>query len=356
LTGEHHHLLPKPSPTKKSSDEWIWRILIGFFVGFIALGAGFLIGLFIMPPGENPAAWERQRLALQDDRRQWESQQIRWAHARQQYQQDRHDWEIQRASYAQDRIDWELEREAMGEEREAMGEEREAMGEERSKFEAEFKNWQSQRAEWALQREQWQREKKRYDGSYPEPAPGAFWSKPEIAEKCHSYGKREYTARIWNVPGGWSWENACKTLPNEFHGITFISPDSCENRGDRGMWGHWIVGFGEIECQPMLRDFSDAVRRDIPIYRVLLNTVLVSDALVQGQERRYLFHCRLKLNPILLNANQRVEAEITDIREEDDWQLMCGMTPAVIDGIHYDNPSHCEERVCRQTSATFYPN
>jgi hypothetical protein len=56
-----------------------------------------------------------------------------------------------------------------------------------------------------------------------------------------------------------------------------------------------------------------------------------------------------------LNATQRVEAQITGIREEDDWQLMCGTTPAIIDGVHYPEPSNCEARVCIQASSTFIP-
>ena len=58
---------------------------------------------------------------------------------------------------------------------------------------------------------------------------GLFWGRVE-AHQCKTYGTREYSAVLVNLP--WNWENrieACKATPLEVHGVAHL-PTSCEDR------------------------------------------------------------------------------------------------------------------------------
>ncbi|KAH0826282.1 hypothetical protein J3R83DRAFT_5755 [Lanmaoa asiatica] len=56
-----------------------------------------------------------------------------------------------------------------------------------------------------------------------------FWGRVE-AHQCKTYGTREYTAVLMNLPMGWGRRvEACKATPLEIHGVTQM-PKSCEDR------------------------------------------------------------------------------------------------------------------------------
>ena len=55
-----------------------------------------------------------------------------------------------------------------------------------------------------------------------------FWGRVE-AHQCKTYGTREYTAVLMNLPGDLKWRvQACKATPLEVHGISQY-PKSCED-------------------------------------------------------------------------------------------------------------------------------
>ena len=60
----------------------------------------------------------------------------------------------------------------------------------------------------------------------PEPHP--YWDPPTSEEHCHSYGTREYTARLINI--SWKYDKMlwCERTPIVIHNVTFERPDFCE--------------------------------------------------------------------------------------------------------------------------------
>ena len=56
-----------------------------------------------------------------------------------------------------------------------------------------------------------------------------FWGRVE-AHQCKTYGTREYTAVLMNLPRNWRQRvEACKATPLEVHGVTHL-PKTCEDR------------------------------------------------------------------------------------------------------------------------------
>src|SRR5215203_4501428 len=86
----------------------------------------------------------------------------------------------------------------------------------------------------------------RYRGSYaPLPAstgrvlPAQNWGSFR-PEDCTAPGLRQYSAILWDIPWGQSWEAACSTTPGSPAGIAARPPDRCVNT-DLNMWGQWDV-------------------------------------------------------------------------------------------------------------------
>lgn len=52
---------------------------------------------------------------------------------------------------------------------------------------------------------------------------------PVANNGCVGLGIRKYSARLWNVPWGKSWEDACKQTPATVAGVSFSTPTRCEN-------------------------------------------------------------------------------------------------------------------------------
>ncbi len=52
-------------------------------------------------------------------------------------------------------------------------------------------------------------------------------------------GHRQYSAILWDIPWGQSWEDCCHAMPATINGIYFRAPDRCVNTGS--MWGEFDV-------------------------------------------------------------------------------------------------------------------
>ena len=115
----------------------------------------------------------------------------------------------------------------------------------------------------------------------PEPHP--YWNPPTSEEHCHSYGTREYTARLINL--SWKYDKIlwCERTPIVIHNVTFERPDFCEvgynhrspcrrngtddlptfqtSWGD--VYGHWLVNVQEYKCLPYWSPFRDEVRASV---------------------------------------------------------------------------------------------
>ena len=62
---------------------------------------------------------------------------------------------------------------------------------------------------------------------------------PVKADMCKGSGKRQYSAVLWDIPWGKSWEDACWSMPISINGHYFAKPNRCINNGQ--MWGEWDV-------------------------------------------------------------------------------------------------------------------
>jgi hypothetical protein len=127
------------------------------------------------------------------------------------------------------------------------------------------------------------------------------WDTPKGKAHCTSYGTREYTARLWNVPIIYDRLWACRETPIVIHNVTLKRPIYCKDLvrgkllsrrpklisshqglGD-GVIGHWLVDFDEPECMPHWGGFVDLVSSIISVasfntddcYRDVLGPVLV---------------------------------------------------------------------------------
>lgn len=60
------------------------------------------------------------------------------------------------------------------------------------------------------------------------------------AGACVSMGKRLYSAILWGIEYGKSWEAACAIMPATVNGVRFNQPSKCVNTG-ANMWGEFHV-------------------------------------------------------------------------------------------------------------------
>jgi hypothetical protein len=84
---------------------------------------------------------------------------------------------------------------------------------------------------------------------------GLFWGHVE-AHQCKTYGTREYTAVLMNLPMNWEQRvEACKATPLEVHGITHM-PKSCEDkvRGTHWKMLGWLTLLGTRRCHWSMGD------------------------------------------------------------------------------------------------------
>lgn len=87
-----------------------------------------------------------------------------------------------------------------------------------------LREWEQERIQHELElKERARREEEERKGL------GLFWGHVE-AHQCKTYGTREYTAVLMNLPMHWERRvEACKATPLEVHGITQM-PKSCEDK------------------------------------------------------------------------------------------------------------------------------
>ncbi|KAJ2927074.1 hypothetical protein H1R20_g10003, partial [Candolleomyces eurysporus] len=247
------------------------------------------------------AKWAREieqhaslREAMLKERADWEKERAQERAQREAEQrEERADWEKERA---QERAQWEAERrkdladwDRKRAQWQAEQRERERLQEERMKLELEKKRRE-------LEKEKEEEEKKRA---------GLKWQDPQPDQLCLRYGTRRYTAKLENVPNGYSRMKACHETQAWING-RWATPSQCD---DGGLWGGvhgtWIVDWEESPCRSYFQDFKD------------------KGCTAEGSGKR------------------RIESQIQNIRSGDDALKMCASTPADFHGLHFDAPHSC---------------
>ncbi len=202
---------------------------------------------------------------------------------------------------------------------------------------------------------------------------------------CVTNTHRQYSARLWNIPSGQSWQDACNSAPNTVAGTYFAKPTRCKDLGASGMWGEWDAPdnscapyWGDItqkECTGSQRKWS-AILWNIPPGQSWENTCNNQSATVNGTYFARPTRCvntSLNMwgewsvndakceNPYwAVNAGdaidtikddgckmeyggyRRYSSRLWNIRNGDSWKQVCNeKAPLTIKGVRYDRPHQC---------------
>jgi hypothetical protein len=149
-------------------------------------------------------------------------------------------------------------------------------------------------------REQWMREIEEHDHDIKERKRreeeerlrlNMFWTDPE-SHTCTTYGTREYTARLLNVPGDYNRRvEACMATPIQVHGVEYktkwckdyvglpfhlilYEPLMFRAQGPSNVIGHWDVDQHEPDCATYWNRYKDWVRGFIDVSPAYLQLVI----------------------------------------------------------------------------------
>ena len=148
-------------------------------------------------------------------------------------------------------------------ERERLVQEKQLLERERHFLELEKEELKEERHLLELEKEELREERKKWEKAREVRVPqGAFWeTPPQPAPYCLSYGKREYSGALQNIPKGWSGLDACMNMPIQIKGVSFRRPYRCAYvEGSPHIHGYWIVDWDQPDCKPWYRYFHDKVR------------------------------------------------------------------------------------------------
>ncbi|EIW74518.1 hypothetical protein CONPUDRAFT_140369 [Coniophora puteana RWD-64-598 SS2] len=135
---------------------------------------------------------------------------------------------------------------------------------------------------------------------------GFFWMDIE-ATHCVRYGTRKYTARLANVPDGFEPRvEACEETELSINGKV-KGPTRCEDRVGLGVYGIWEVE-GDAACSTWFNWFTDN------------GCTAPSSGL-----RKYSMY-------------------MEDLRQGDDWEVMCSSTPVTFNEMYFAHPDTCYQR------------
>ncbi|KAL4269185.1 hypothetical protein AB1N83_003100 [Pleurotus pulmonarius] len=235
--------LPPPDEKSSSASKALFFVAIYTVILLAGMAAGYAVGLNSYC---NPSVREAYNHA-------WEMESRR-------HDDLRHQWQFELDTMRDERDEWEKERQRREEEQER----REAIERANVKFET-----------------------------------------PVPRDACSSYGTREYSARLLNVPEKFNAMELCAEIEVSIHGDMKL-PSYCKDNGKwGGVFGHWVVDFKESACAPYFSKFEN------------------KGCSTAGSGLRT-YHSRLE-----------------NLRSSDDWKDMCSTTPADFLGNHFDSPTHC---------------
>ena len=123
-------------------------------------------------------------------------------------------------------------------------------------------------------------------------------------DACVGWKQRQYSAILWDIPWGQSWERACATAGATINGKRYPKPKRCVKAGGH-MWGEFIVA--DSSCMPRWGKFKDD--GCVPLSRF-------------EKRRQY-------------------SAILWDIPAGYSWEAACSKMPAAINGQHFEHPTAC---------------
>ena len=110
---------------------------------------------------------------------------------------------------------------------------------------------------------------------------GERWGELRHGERCLGFHKREYSARLLDMPLLADWKAICESTPIEIHGHLYEKPERCERQVIVGLIkrvhrlkcpklfvgavvGYWLVKSEETNCATSWNKFSDEVNHFVP--------------------------------------------------------------------------------------------
>ncbi|OAX31489.1 hypothetical protein K503DRAFT_80664 [Rhizopogon vinicolor AM-OR11-026] len=165
---------------------------------------------------------------------------------------------------------------------------------------------EARRAQWAREVEQHNRdiEERQRREEEERQRLNMFWTDPE-SHTCTSYGTREYTARLLNVPANYNRRiEACMATPIQVHGVEY-KPKRCEDHGPNNVIGHWEVNQNEPDCASYWSWYKD------------------NGCVSPGSGQR------------------RIEHYLENLPQGSDWREFCATTPANFRGMHFVGAQFC---------------
>ena len=221
-----------------------------------------------------------------------------------------------------------------------MREQQDGMKREARHLESERHLLESERHSLEHEEEALKKERERWEKALEDRVPqGAFWDGVWPALDCRAYGKREYWGVLQNIPDDWTDLDACMNMPVKIKGVSVRRPDRCAYvEGSPHIHGFWIVDWGQLDCQPWLKDFEDKVRQGKPWWRQ--RTTRLTNICFKGCTN-------------LGSGTRRIEAWVMQIKDipEQDWHLLCESMPLTYNHVTYKRPTYCDTRV--STVSTF---
>ncbi|KAI6113555.1 hypothetical protein EDD16DRAFT_1126052 [Pisolithus croceorrhizus] len=144
-------------------------------------------------------------------------------------------------------------------------------------------------------RDQMRRERQKMD---------MFWNQVE-ANHCSTYGTREYTAYLANLPTDYPDRiEACKETMLEIRGRSYF-PDRCEDKGPGAVMGRWEINHNEPDCVPFWGWFKD------------------KGCTSEGSGKR------------------RFEHFLENLPAGGGWREFCATTPVSFHGMHFPGAKSC---------------
>ncbi|KAG2116128.1 hypothetical protein DEU56DRAFT_905211 [Suillus clintonianus] len=134
-----------------------------------------------------------------------------------------------------------------------------------------------------------------------------FWTDLK-SHTCTSYGTREYTARLVNVPSNYNRRvEACMATKVQIHGTEY-TPKWCEDHGPNNVIGHWEVDQHEPDCASYWSWYKD-------------------------------YGC---ISPG--SGQRRIEHYLENLPSGGDWKEFCATTPVSFRGMHFMGAEFCFQK------------
>lgn len=134
------------------------------------------------------------------------------------------------------------------------------------------------------------------------PASALSWGDWQVT--CVDVGTARYSAVLWDIPFGASWEDTCAQTGATLNGVTFSRPHACVNTG-AAIWGEFLVP--DASCYPHWGEFRD-------------------DGCVPGAG---------------FSGLRQRSAILWDIPAGASWEDACSETGATLGGVYHPRPAVC---------------